>query len=114
VADDCVFCKIADEEIEADVVYSSDDVVAIRDRNPAAPLHVLVMPKRHVASIKEISSSDGELLGELFETMNRIAGDEGVDGGYRVVTNVGPDAGQSVFHLHFHLIGGRSMSWPPG
>lgn len=112
--DDCLFCRIADGELDADVVYDSEDVVAFRDINPAGPTHVLVVPKRHVDSIKGLTREQGELIAEMFVTMADIAANEGLDGGYRVVTNVGPDAGQSVAHLHFHLIGGRAMSWPPG
>lgn len=111
---DCLFCKIAAGEIPSDTVYKSAEVVAFRDINPAAPTHVLVIPVRHVASAAELGSSDGALLAEIFETMAKLAEDEGLTGGWRVVTNVGGDAGQSVHHLHFHLIGGRTMSWPPG
>jgi histidine triad (HIT) family protein len=111
---DCLFCKIAEKELDADIVRESDAVLAFRDINPAAPTHVLVIPKDHVASAAELSSSHVEVLGELFETLAEIAKQEGLDGGYRIVTNVGADAGQSVHHLHFHLIGGRQMAWPPG
>lgn len=111
---DCLFCKIAAGEIPAETVYRSDDVVAFRDINPAAPTHVLVIPVRHVASAAELGDADGDLLAEIFRTMTALAGEEGLSDGWRVVTNVGADAGQSVHHLHFHLIGGRAMSWPPG
>lgn len=111
---DCLFCKIATGEIPSDTVYKSDEVVAFRDINPAAPTHLLVIPVRHIASAADLGSSDGALLGELFETMATLAESEGLSKGWRVVTNVGEDAGQSVHHLHFHLIGGRTMSWPPG
>jgi histidine triad (HIT) family protein len=111
---DCLFCKIATGEIPSETVYRSDDVVAFRDINPAAPTHVLVIPVRHVASAGELGDSDGPLLAEIFTTMAKLAGDSDLGGGWRVVTNVGADAGQSVHHLHFHLIGGRTMSWPPG
>ena len=110
----CLFCQIARGELDSDVVHSSDGVMAFRDINPAAPTHVLVIPKRHVSSIDELSRADGDLLGEIFEALSEIAAREGLGGGYRVVTNVGPDAGQSVHHLHFHLMGGRTFSWPPG
>jgi histidine triad (HIT) family protein len=112
--EDCLFCKIAGGELDADIVYDSDAVVAFRDINPAAPTHVLVITRRHVESAEVITGDHGELLGEVFATMAEIAAAEGLEGGYRVVTNVGADAGQSVQHLHFHLIGGRAMSWPPG
>ncbi len=111
---DCLFCKIAADEIPSETVYKSEDVVAFRDVNPAAPTHVLVIPVRHVSSAAELGDSDGDLLAEIFRTMASLAEDAGLTGGWRVVTNVGGDAGQSVHHLHFHLIGGRTMSWPPG
>ena len=111
---DCLFCKIADKEIDSDIVEESENAVAFRDINPGAPTHLLVIPKQHVASAAELSRASGDLLGELFELLASLATREGVDGGYRIVTNVGPDAGQSVQHLHFHLLGGRSLGWPPG
>jgi histidine triad (HIT) family protein len=111
---DCLFCKIAGKELDSEIVAESDDVLAFRDINPAGPTHVLVVPKRHIESVGELSRGDAELLGEIFEVVARIAQDEDLTGGYRVVTNVGSDAGQSVNHLHFHLIGGRQMAWPPG
>lgn len=111
---DCLFCKIAAGEIDSDVVSESEDVVAFRDINPGAPAHVLVVPRRHIASAADLARTDGDLLGEMFEVAASLARREGLDGGYRVVTNVGPDAGQSVAHLHFHLLGGRRMAWPPG
>ena len=111
---DCLFCKIATKELASDIVAESEQVLAFRDINPTARTHVLVIPKRHIGSIDEVTQDDGELLADIFETIRSIADREGLERGYRVVTNVGPDAGQSVHHLHFHLIGGRSMSWPPG
>jgi histidine triad (HIT) family protein len=111
---DCLFCKIASGEMDSDIVVQSDRVVAFRDINPGAPAHVLVIPRRHIASAADLGRSDGELLAEMFEAAASLAAQEGLDGGYRVVTNVGPDAGQSVDHLHLHVLGGRRMSWPPG
>ncbi|MFN2525700.1 MAG: histidine triad nucleotide-binding protein [Actinomycetota bacterium] len=111
---DCLFCKIAAGEVDSDIVVNRGDIVAFRDINPAARTHVLVIPKRHIASAADLTDSDGNLLAEIFATINEIATQEGLNGGYRVVTNIGPDAGQSVHHLHFHLIGGRAMDWPPG
>jgi histidine triad (HIT) family protein len=111
---DCLFCKIAAKELDADIVYETDDLVAFRDINPMAPTHILVIPRRHIDSASDLGASDGELLGEIFETIAKLASQSGIPGGHRIVTNVGPDAGQSVGHLHFHLIGGRGMSWPPG
>ena len=111
---DCLFCKIAAKEIDAEVVHETDNTIAFKDINPGAPTHVLVIPKRHIVSSHELGSSDADLLGELFDAIATVASDAGVDGGYRVVTNIGADAGQSVLHVHFHVLGGRSMSWPPG
>lgn len=111
---DCLFCRIIAKELPAEIVHENDEVLAFKDINPAAPTHVLVIPKRHIASAQDLSASDGDLLGQIFEVMAQIASAGGVEGGYRIVTNVGADAGQSVHHLHFHLLGGREMSWPPG
>jgi histidine triad (HIT) family protein len=111
---DCLFCRIVAGEIPATKVHEDDAVVAIRDVNPQAPTHVLVLPVRHVASAADLTEADGPLLGRLFAVAADVAGREGLDGGWRLVTNVGPDAGQSVDHLHVHLLGGRRMAWPPG
>jgi histidine triad (HIT) family protein len=111
---DCLFCGIANHEIDSEIVHETSSTIAFRDINPAAPTHVLVIPKRHIASAHELSDADSGLLGELFETIAAVARGAGVEEGYRVVTNIGADAGQSVHHLHFHVIGGRTMSWPPG
>lgn len=111
---DCLFCKIANKELDSEIVAESERVLAFRDINPGAPTHVLVITKEHIASAQELDSSRADVLAEIFETTASIAQKEGLDGGWRVVTNVGPDAGQSVHHLHFHLLGGRGMSWPPG
>jgi histidine triad (HIT) family protein len=111
---DCLFCKIAAKELGSEIVHESDNVIAFKDINPAAPTHVLVIPKEHIASARELSADHAPLLGEMFAAISSIAADQGVSDGYRVVTNVGRDAGQSVFHLHWHVLGGREMSWPPG
>ncbi len=111
---DCLFCRIAGGEIPSEKVYANDEVLAFRDIQPRAPTHLLVIPRRHVGSAHDLTDADGELLGRLFSVMRRLADDAGLGSGYRIVTNVGPDAGQSVEHLHFHLLGGRHMSWPPG
>ncbi len=111
---DCLFCKIVAREIDSKVVHETDNVLAFRDINPGAPTHVLVIPKEHIASAMDLGPGRGDLLGELFEVMSDIARAEGLQGGHRIVTNVGPDAGQSVHHVHFHVLGGRSLSWPPG
>jgi histidine triad (HIT) family protein len=112
---DCIFCKIARREIPAEILHESDTVVAFRDLDPKAPTHILLIPKAHIVSAEDISESDGPMLADLFRAATHLADTEGVAGtGWRVVTNVGADAGQSVFHLHFHLLGGRPMAWPPG
>jgi histidine triad (HIT) family protein len=110
----CLFCKIAAGEIPSDRVYEDDDVVVFRDINPRAPTHVLAIPRRHIADANALSEADAPLLAALFGALNRVADQAGLDRGYRIVTNVGPESGQSVFHLHFHLLGGRAMTWPPG
>ena len=111
----CLFCDIAAGDMEADVVHSSDNVLAFRDINPQAPVHILIIPKEHIESVRALRDKDGGLLEEIFTTAAHLARAEGVDrSGWRMVTNVGPDAGQSVHHLHFHLLGGRRMKWPPG
>ena len=112
---DCLFCKIASGDISADVVLDREDILAFRDVNPQAPTHILLIPKAHVKDVTELDASSGPLLAELIGAANELARSEGIaDSGYRVVANVGPDAGQTVFHLHVHLLGGRPMAWPPG
>lgn len=114
---DCIFCRIARKEIAAKEVKRSADAVAFRDLDPQAPTHVLIIPTRHVASVRDAATSpEGEaLLGRLFAFAAQVATELGLDQrGYRLVTNTGPDAGQSVDHLHLHLLGGRKMTWPPG
>ena len=111
---DCLFCRIVAGEIPATPLHEDDLVIAIRDINPQAPTHVLVLPVRHVASAADLGDADGALLGRLFGVAATLAAGEGLDNGWRLVTNVGSDGGQSVDHLHFHLLGGRAMAWPPG
>jgi histidine triad (HIT) family protein len=111
---DCLFCKIGAKELDSQIVHETENTIAFKDINPGAPTHVLVIPKRHIVSAAELTKSDGDLLGEMFEAMAEIAKQAGNDGGFRIVTNVGPDAGQSVHHLHFHVLGGRALGWPPG
>jgi histidine triad (HIT) family protein len=112
---DCLFCKIVSGDIKADVVVEGTHVVAFRDINPQAPTHVQIIPKRHVAHITDLDpDGDADWLTELFSVANRIAADEGLDKGFRLVINNGPLSGQSVFHVHLHLLGGRQLGWPPG
>jgi len=113
--DNCLFCKIAEGQITSKIVYQDEDVVAFEDTNPQAPYHILLIPRRHIASMADLTEEDGTLLARLFMVAAKLAHKLGFDeSGYRFVTNVGPDAGQSVFHLHFHLLGGRKFAWPPG
>jgi histidine triad (HIT) family protein len=112
---DCLFCKIVAGELPADIVVESEGAVAFRDISPKAPTHVLIIPKRHIATINDLADGDEETVGELFRVAARIAADEGLaDDGYRVVMNCNEAAGQTVFHIHLHLLGGRPMTWPPG
>jgi histidine triad (HIT) family protein len=112
---DCLFCRIAAGEVPATVVHEDDVVVAIRDIAPRAPTHILLMPRAHIASALELTEADGPVLGRLFAVAADLARSEGVAGtGYRLVSNVGRSAGQSVDHLHVHLMGGRAFDWPPG
>jgi histidine triad (HIT) family protein len=111
---DCLFCKIVAGEIPSDRVHEDGEVIAFHDINPQAPTHVLVIPRRHIADARALDEGDGPILAQMFAVTRQLADEAGLDSGYRIVTNVGPDAGQTVFHLHFHLLGGRSMSWPPG
>jgi histidine triad (HIT) family protein len=112
---ECIFCRIAAREIPAEILHESDTVVAFRDANPQAPVHILLIPKEHIASAAEIESRHGGVLADLVQAASHLADAEGIAaGGWRLVTNVGPDSGQTVFHLHFHLLGGRHMTWPPG
>jgi histidine triad (HIT) family protein len=111
---DCLFCRIVADEIPSDRVHEDDEVIAFRDIAPRAPTHVLVIPRRHIADAHALTDADGDLLAHLFAVVRQVAEAEGLGTGYRVVTNVGPESGQTVFHLHFHLLGGRRMAWPPG
>ena len=111
----CLFCKIIAGDIPASKVYEDDDLVAFNDINPQAPMHVLVVPRRHVATLNDMSAADDELVGAMVRKAAAIAKDRGLDqGGYRTVFNCNADAGQSVFHIHLHVLGGRRMAWPPG
>lgn len=112
---DCIFCKIVSKEIPAKVVFENDRVVAFHDVTPRAPIHVLIIPKEHIASVDELSEKSAPLLGEMTLSAQKLARDLGLQpSGYRIVMNTGKNAGQSVFHLHMHVLGGRPMDWPPG
>jgi histidine triad (HIT) family protein len=112
---DCLFCKIVKREIPGSIVYEDDRVLAFNDINPQAPTHVLLVPKRHIASLDDLTPGDDQIVGELARRAAAIARDRGIAaGGYRTVFNTNRDAGQTVFHIHLHLLGGRAMQWPPG
>ncbi len=112
---DCIFCKIGAHEIQAIVVYEDADFLAFRDINPQAPVHILIIPKKHYGSTNELEAADSGLLGRLVLAGKQIARQEKIaDRGYRLVLNCGPDGGQTVSHVHLHLLGGRQMRWPPG
>jgi histidine triad (HIT) family protein len=112
---DCLFCKIIDRKVPASVVYEDDRVIAFNDINPQGPTHVLVVPKRHIVSLNDLTPADDAMIGEVVRRAAAIARERGVDvGGFRTVFNTNKDGGQTVSHIHLHLIGGRAMTWPPG
>lgn len=111
----CIFCQIVANQATANILYRDQQVTAFRDAHPAAPAHLLIVPNRHISSLNDLQDEDEAIIGYMFAVARRLAAKEGVDqSGYRLVINTNSDAGQSVFHLHLHLIGGRPMHWPPG
>ena len=111
---DCLFCKIGRGELGTEFLLETDGIAAFRDIHPQAPTHILVIPKKHIQSLAQLAPEDQTLMGELLLAIRELAEKEGLQDGYRVVVNTGRDGGQSVDHLHFHLLGGRSLQWPPG
>ena len=112
---DCLFCKIIEGQIPADIVYQDDDVLAFRDISPQAPTHVLVIPKKHISTMNDLTTDDIEVVGKMNLAAAKIAKEEGIaEEGFRAVMNCNAGAGQTVFHIHLHMLGGRAMSWPPG
>lgn len=112
---DCIFCKMVSGEIKADVVTETDEILAFRDINPQAPVHILIIPKKHIATTNDITEEDAELIGKMTLTAKQIAAEQNIsENGYRLVLNCNQHGGQSVDHIHFHLLGGRQMMWPPG
>lgn len=111
---DCVFCKIISGEIPAKKVYEDETVLAFYDLEPAAPVHILIIPKEHIKSVDEINSQNSNVIGHIFEIAAKLAKENNLVNGYRLINNCGDDAGQSVKHLHFHLLGGRKFTWPAG
>ncbi len=111
----CLFCKLIKKEIPSKVVYEDEEVFAFEDVNPQAPIHILVIPKKHIPTSLDIKEEDNELIGRMYQTANNIAKDKGIsEKGFRLVMNCNEEAGQTVFHIHLHLLGGRIMHWPPG
>jgi len=112
---DCLFCKIRDGEIPGDIVFENNDILAFRDVNPHAPTHILIIPKKHISTVNDMEEGDEAIMGLLFHTAKIIAAQEGVsEEGYRLVVNCNEKAGQTVFHIHMHLLAGRALTWPPG
>jgi len=112
---DCIFCGIAEKKIPSTIVYEDTNFIAFNDINPEAPVHILLIPKKHISSIDKVTEEDREILSKAFLVIQKIAREKNLsEKGYRVVTNVGEDGGQTVNHLHFHILGGRSLQWPPG
>lgn len=111
---DCVFCKIVDKEIPSNVVYEDDRILCFHDLDPQAPVHVLIIPKKHIASLDDVQAEDQELLGYILTKVKEIAAELRLENGYRLVNNCGEDGFQTVKHLHFHLLGKRKLTWPPG
>ena len=110
----CLFCRIVAGEIPAEIVYRDENAVVFKDINPQAPVHLLVIPVRHIARLTDPEAADGTMLAQVFTVIQKMAADHGLEEGFRVVTNCGENAGQTVQHLHFHILGRRCMSWPPG
>lgn len=111
---DCLFCKIIDKEIPSHIVYEDDKILAFKDVNPQAPVHVLLIPKEHIASANDLTSDHIDLVGHIFLVAKELSKELGLHNGYRIVNNCSVDGGQTVDHIHFHLLGGRQMMWPPG
>ena len=111
---DCIFCKIARNEFPSKKLYEDDEIVAFNDLEPQAPVHVLIIPKAHIPSANEVTAENSDIVGKIFTVAAKIAKEQGLEKGYRIVNNCGEDGGQTVQHLHFHLLGGRKMHWPAG
>lgn len=112
---DCLFCKIRDGEIPSETVYENDDILAFKDVNPHSPTHILIVPRKHIATINDLEDDDAEIMGKMMLAAQDISSFEGIaEAGYRLVINCNADAGQTVYHIHMHLMGGRNMAWPPG
>jgi len=112
---ECLFCKIVNGDVDSDIIYETDSVLAFNDINPQAPHHILIIPKKHIPTLNDLKNEHRNLVGEIFLAASKLASDLGISkSGYRTVMNCNADAGQAVFHIHLHLLGGRQMTWPPG
>jgi len=112
---DCLFCKISSGEMDTDFVYEDDRVVVFEDINPQAPVHLLIVPKKHIADLNHLETSENDLIGHVYQVAKKMAAENEIaDSGYRLVSNCGDEGGQTVYHIHFHLLGGRELQWPPG
>ncbi len=112
---ECIFCKIANGDIPSEILYEDEKVVAFKDINPQAPVHILIIPRKHIPSVSDLEGNDYDVIGHIFKVANKLAEDEGIsEEGFRLVVNCKERAGQTVFHIHFHLLGGRDFNWPPG
>ena len=113
--EDCLFCKIIDGQIDSDIVYEDNKVIAFKDINPQAPTHILIVPKKHISTLLDLEEEDNQLIGHIYQVANELAKEEGIaEDGFRVVSNCKEAGGQTVFHIHYHLLGGRDLQWPPG
>ena len=113
--EDCLFCKIVAGELGTEFVYEDDRVVAFKDLNPQAPVHLLIVPRKHISTLIDLKDEDYELVGHIYKVANKLAKDNNIaEDGFRLVSNCGEQGGQTVFHIHFHLLGGRALQWPPG
>ena len=115
MAEDCLFCKIIEGEIDSDIVYEDERVIAFKDIEPQAPVHFLIVPRKHIATLLDLEEEDNELIGHIYQVANQLAEEEGIaEDGFQIISNCGEAGGQSVFHIHYHLLGGRDLQWPPG
>ena len=112
--DGCIFCEIAEKKLHSQIVYEDSDVIAFEDVNPQAPVHILILPRKHIVDLLHLSSADEGLVGKIHSVAKKIAKEKRIERGFRIICNCGEEAGQSVGHLHFHLLGGRRLGWPPG
>ena len=111
---DCLFCKIVNNTIKSDIIYQDNKILIFKDINPEAPIHLLIIPKKHIKNITDIDKNNSDIISHIFEKISELKNKLGLENGFRVVTNCGQDGGQTVEHLHFHVLAGRKLNWPPG